>query len=172
MIGIAGTGFVKLSVCFLYWHLFSRVVFRRFLMVWTTIVALWMVAFILAGLFECGTHLTAVLGGPEEFYKYCKAAIPSGYAMMATDVFTDFVTLVIPIPVVMSLSLDRKTKILTLLTFMIGSLYVSITALLQFYLIITVTNSNKPNQLRRRIHRKNLHLRHHSHGPIHPRRNV
>lgn len=124
MLGVAGIGFVKLSVCFLYWHLFSRVVFRRFLTVWIVIVALWMVAFTVTGLFECETHLTAVLGAPEEYCKYCQAAIPAGYAMMASDVLTDFVSLVIPIPVVLSLSLDGRTKILTLLTFMIGSLYV------------------------------------------------
>lgn len=122
LLGVVGTGFVKLSVLFLYWHLFSRVVFHRFLIVWMTIIALWMVAFTGAGLFQCGTHLTAVLGSPDEYFKYCKASVPAGYAMMASDVLTDFVTLVIPIPVVLSLTLDWQTKVLTLLTFMIGSL--------------------------------------------------
>lgn len=91
-------------------------------MVWTCFVATWMVAFVLVGLLECGTHLTAVLGTPDEYFAYCQAAIPAGYAMMATDVVTDFVTLVIPVPVVLGITLDRRTRWLTLLTFMVGSL--------------------------------------------------
>lgn len=113
---------MKLSVCFLYWHLFARVVFRRFLAVWIAIVALWTVGFLITGFFQCGTHLTAVLGTAEDYFTHCQAAVPAGYAMMGSDVLTDFITLVIPIPVIMSLGQDRRTKVLTLMVFMIGSL--------------------------------------------------
>jgi hypothetical protein len=122
LIGVIGVGFLKLSVCFLYWHLFSRVVFRRFLIVWIVIVSLWTVAFVLAILLECGTHLSATFGTPDEYFEYCGSAIPAGYAMMATDLLTDIVTLTIPIPVILSLRMDTRTRLLTLLTFMIGSL--------------------------------------------------
>ncbi|KAM7203992.1 hypothetical protein V8F33_001963 [Rhypophila sp. PSN 637] len=142
ILGVAGTGFVKLSVCFLYWHLFSRVVFRRFLAVWIGIVALWMVGAIIGGLTQCGTHLYAVLGAPEDYFTYCKASVPIGYAVMASDVLTDFVTLIIPIPVVMSLSLDRRTKILTLLTFMVGSLSVGCSIAKTYIYVIQATGQS------------------------------
>ncbi|KAM7213895.1 hypothetical protein V8F06_010714 [Rhypophila decipiens] len=142
LLGVAGTGFVKLSVCFLYWHLFSRVVFRRFLAVWIGIVALWMVGAIIGGLTQCGTHLYAVLGAPEDYFTYCKASVPIGYAVMASDVLTDFVTLIIPIPVVMSLSLDRRTKILTLLTFMVGSLSVGCSIAKTYIYVIQATGQS------------------------------
>ncbi|KAM7206458.1 hypothetical protein V8F20_002807 [Naviculisporaceae sp. PSN 640] len=139
LLGVAGTGCVKLSVCFLYWHLFARVVFRRFLAVWTTIVALWTVGFLITGFFQCGTHLLAVLGTPEDYFTHCKAAVPAGYAMMGSDVLTDFITLIIPIPVIMSLGQDRRTKLLTLLVFMIGSLSVGAAIAKTYVYVIAAT---------------------------------
>lgn len=41
---------------------------------------------------------------------------------MGTDVAMDFVMLVIPVPVILNLQMSKRTKFLTLLTFMIGAL--------------------------------------------------
>lgn len=40
-IGILGLGLVKLSVASLYWHLFSLVALRRFLIFWITLMVAW-----------------------------------------------------------------------------------------------------------------------------------
>ncbi|POS76104.1 hypothetical protein DHEL01_v205499 [Diaporthe helianthi] len=127
LLGIAGIDLVKLSVCFLYWQLFAKAhtKLRRFLIVWITLIALWGTSFVLAGLLECGSHLTAVFGTPTEYLKHCGSAVPSGYAMVATDFAADFVTLIIPIPVVLGLHIDTRKKILTLLIFLIGALSVA-----------------------------------------------
>lgn len=41
---------------------------------------------------------------------------------MGTDVAMDFVMLVIPVPVILKLQMSKRTKVLTLMTFMAGAL--------------------------------------------------
>ncbi len=122
--GVAAIGLVKLSVCFLYWHLFARVVFRRFLIIWMVVIIVWTISFLLSIAFECGTYWKAFFGQARDIVEHCQSAVPIGYAMVATDVATDLITLAIPIPVILQMRMDTHTKILTLLTFMVGALYV------------------------------------------------
>ncbi|KAK4170120.1 hypothetical protein QBC43DRAFT_679 [Cladorrhinum sp. PSN259] len=138
LIGITALGLVKLSVTFLYWHLFARVMFRRFLIFWMIIVTTWAVAFVMAGLLECGRHLKAIFGEPQEYLDHCGSAMPSGYAMVASDILTDFVTLVIPIPVILTIKMSARTRILTLMTFLIGGLSVG-ASIAKAYIYITAT---------------------------------
>lgn len=100
IIGVFAVGFIKLSVCLLYWHLFALVRFRRFLIVWITILVLWTIAFVLGELLECGTHPLAVFGTRNEIAKYCKHIHNIGYAIAGSDVATDLITLIIPLPLV------------------------------------------------------------------------
>lgn len=86
------------------------------------VIIIWAASFVLAGLLECGTHLKALFGEPQEYLDHCGAAMPSGYAMIASDILTDLITLLIPIPVVMTLKMSVRTRILTLMTFLIGAL--------------------------------------------------
>ncbi|KAK3361888.1 hypothetical protein B0T24DRAFT_724336 [Lasiosphaeria ovina] len=121
LLGVATTGLVKFSVCLLYWRLFARVMFRRFLAAWCVVIVCWTVAFLLAGLLECGSQLSALFSSPQVYYQYCGSAVPAGYGMIASDLATDLITLVIPVPVILTLVMDTRTKVLTLLTFMIGA---------------------------------------------------
>ncbi|KAI1093973.1 hypothetical protein F5B19DRAFT_491014 [Rostrohypoxylon terebratum] len=125
LLGIATLGFIKLSVCFLYWQLFAKVIFRRFLIVWIIIIIVWATSFVLAGLLECGSHLTALFGDPQEYLDHCGSAIPSGWAMVGSDMATDLITLAIPIPAVLRLQMPTHKKVLTLITFMIGAFSVA-----------------------------------------------
>ncbi|KAI1630546.1 hypothetical protein F4809DRAFT_636478 [Biscogniauxia mediterranea] len=124
LLGVANLGFIKLSVCFLYWHLFAEVMLRRFLIFWMVIIVVWATSFVLAGLLECGSHLTALFGQPSEYLEHCGSSIPSGWAMVGSDIATDFITLIIPIPVILRLNMSTQKKILTILTFIIGALSV------------------------------------------------
>lgn len=126
LLGVTGIDLVKLSVCFLYWQLFAQAhtTLRRFLVFWMAVIVVWGTSFVLAGLLECGSHLTAVFGTPTEYLDHCGSAVPSGYAMVATDIATDLITLLIPIPIVLGLHMDKRRKMLTLLAFLIGALLV------------------------------------------------
>ncbi|KAK4189740.1 hypothetical protein QBC35DRAFT_492248 [Podospora australis] len=138
LIGILSLGLIKLSITFLYWHLFAKVIFRRFLIVWMVLIVIWMVGFILAGLLECGAHLTALFGTPQDYLDHCGSAMPSGYGLVGSDVLTDLVTLLIPVPVLMTLQMNKRTRVLTLLTFAIGSLSVG-ASVAKAYIYITAT---------------------------------
>ncbi|KAF2193131.1 hypothetical protein K469DRAFT_693184 [Zopfia rhizophila CBS 207.26] len=138
LIGVFTLGLIKLSVCFLYWHLFAKVVFRRFLMVWIIVIIGWMTSFVLAGLLECGSHLKSIFGTPAAYLHHCGSAIPSGWAMVGSDIATDFITLIIPIPVIWSLQLPTNRKILVLLSFLIGALSVG-ASVAKGYIYITAT---------------------------------
>lgn len=104
-------------------------------MVWSAIIVIWAASFVIAGLLECGTHLLAIFGTPQAYLAHCGSAIPSGYAMVATDILTDFITLAIPVPIILSLQMDVPTKALTLFIFMIGALSVFILSSTFAYLL-------------------------------------
>jgi hypothetical protein len=100
LLGILTLGFIKTSVSFLYWHLFAQVRFRRFLIIWILVIIAWTVTFLLTGLLECGKHLKALFGTPDEYLHHCGSAIPTGWAYVGSDIATDMITLIIPIPIV------------------------------------------------------------------------
>jgi len=124
LLGITALGLIKLSICFLYWDIFAKFKFRRFLVIWMIIIGVWATSFVLAGLLECGSHLKALFGHPQEYLDHCGSAITTGWAMVGSDVATDLITLIIPIPVVLGLHMSTHRKVLTLLTFLIGALSV------------------------------------------------
>lgn len=81
MIGIVAIGLVKLSVCFLYWNVFGKAEkLRKILIVWIVIIICWTISFESAGLAECGSHLLALFGTPNDYLVRCGNAIPTGYA--------------------------------------------------------------------------------------------
>lgn len=57
----------------------------------------------IAGLAECGSHLLALFGTPQAYLDHCGSAIPTGWAMVGSDVATDVITLILPIPMVSNL---------------------------------------------------------------------
>lgn len=63
-------------------------------------LVLWTAAFVIAGLAECGSHLLALFGTPQAYLDHCGSAIPTGWAMVGSDVATDVITLILPIPMV------------------------------------------------------------------------
>ena len=66
----------------------------------------WTASFVVAGLAECGSHLKAIFGTPQDYLERCGHAIPTGWAMVGSDVATDLITLVIPIPMVGEVSVE------------------------------------------------------------------
>ncbi|KAI8958939.1 hypothetical protein F5Y11DRAFT_334627 [Daldinia sp. FL1419] len=139
ILGAAGAGLVKLSVCFFYWHLFAKAKFRRFLILWITIILLWTICFVIGLIFKCGSHVEAqfLQGGARE---YCGRSHSLSYGMVGSDIATDFITLVIPIPLICRLQISTQKKLLALLTFMIGTLSVC-ASILKAYIYIIATLS-------------------------------
>ncbi|PSR94506.1 hypothetical protein BD289DRAFT_465831 [Coniella lustricola] len=123
LMGIMVIDLIKLSVSTLYWNLFGKVrTVRYILIVYMVFIAAWTISFIAAGLAECGNHLPAVFGTLTKYPASCGHAVLTGISLVATDVATDFLTLIIPVPIVLRLQLSTRIKLLSLLTFMIGAL--------------------------------------------------
>jgi hypothetical protein len=140
IVGIFCVGMIKLSVSLLYWHIFSRVRFRRFLMVWIAVIIAWTITFVLGEILECGVHPLKVFGSVEDLNTYCKHRHAIGYALKASDIATDLGTLIIPLPLVgfeeafglhkhwltrdqvFRMKLPTVKKFLVTLTFLVGAL--------------------------------------------------
>ena len=100
MLGILAIGLIKISVSFLYQHIFDKRSFRIVINVWIVILSLWVVAFLLATLLQCGKVRYLISKSPQDEVDHCGSAIPAGYGMVGSDVATDLITLVLPIPMV------------------------------------------------------------------------
>jgi hypothetical protein len=125
LLGVLSIGLIKLSVCLLYWHIFARVKIRRFLTVWTVIIAAWTLCFVLAEILECGKYPLKVFGTRKDIEEYCPHIHDIGYALVGSDVATDLITLLIPIPLILKMKLPTTRKLLVAATFFIGALAVA-----------------------------------------------
>ncbi|KAL9089892.1 MAG: hypothetical protein Q9159_002249 [Coniocarpon cinnabarinum] len=120
-VGIPTLGLIKISISFLYRRIFGhKTSFRRVIDIWIVLMILWTVAYEITGLAECGSHLKALFGTPIQYLHRCGSAIPAGYAMVGSSIASDFITLLIPLPMIWSLHMEFHRKLLLTLTFMIG----------------------------------------------------
>lgn len=116
-------GFVKFSILAMFGSIFPQRGFR-----W----CLWAVAAFMAGWVIVGTVVSAVQCDPVEFN--WDVTIPGGscinFGLFATlqgvwNVITDFIILIMPIPLVLKLKLSSQKKALVILTFALGGRYVT-----------------------------------------------
>ncbi|KAF1974067.1 hypothetical protein BU23DRAFT_598633 [Bimuria novae-zelandiae CBS 107.79] len=120
---IAGLGLVKLSVVFLYRRIFKVVKpFHLYSIGLIILLSAWAIGFLLANLFQCGTRLWALWKSNAAMLRYCKASAPASYGFVVSDIVTDVLVLVSPIPIVwhMKVSTSRKFGITGL--FALGTL--------------------------------------------------
>ena len=103
---VLASGFLKLSIACFYRRLF--VTARKTLLDWTiktaiVIVVLWTISFFVGLVFSCGTHISANWGSVKEQEDYCGAGANLANALVVSDLLTDVMILVLPLPVVGSL---------------------------------------------------------------------
>ncbi|KAL5389689.1 hypothetical protein DPSP01_002184 [Paraphaeosphaeria sporulosa] len=111
---IAGIGLVKLSVVFLYRRIFNVVrTFKIYSLTLIVLLAGWTVAFLFANIFQCSVHISALWGSAEGILRYCKTSGPASYGFVVSDIITDVLVLVSPVPIVwhMKVSTGRKLGI-------------------------------------------------------------
>lgn len=68
------------------------------------IVGLWTASFFFGFLFSCGTHISASWGSVKDQVVHCGAAINLDNALVVSDLLTDVMVLVLPLPVVSIIS--------------------------------------------------------------------
>lgn len=102
-----GLGCTKASILFFYMRIFTTTKRSRtyglFIASIVVIVAM-MIGFFLATLFECRAHVSAMWQSAEALETYCPNSDSYDYGFTISDFITDFIILIMPIPLVNSIS--------------------------------------------------------------------
>ena len=118
---------IKISVLLFYRRFFPSPNFRKIAILTGSVNILWCIASLLTAFLHCR---------PLNFYwdksisgGVCANDNTIGYSITATELVTDIVVLILPIPWLSRLKLERRQRLAVIVLFMLGSLYVSSTPL-------------------------------------------
>lgn len=123
VIGILSIGLVRLSVVLLYRRIFtvSRV-FNVYTSALLILVVTWITAFLLANIFQCGTHPEAAWTSAKMLYKYCYDTSPATTARLLTNLILDLMILGAPMGIIWNLQLSIARKLQVTGIFALGFL--------------------------------------------------
>jgi hypothetical protein len=98
-------GTTKLSIVFFYRRVFcvASKWLSKLTMGVNIFLMMWIVAFLIAFIFDCGLHFSANWGPLINDYSYCHRKFALTAALTITDVLSDFVIILLPIRTVSSL---------------------------------------------------------------------
>ena len=113
-------GAIKLSVLFLYQRIFLGKIFRIYSIAMCCIIASWSLAFFFAFAFQCGTHPEYWWTSIETITKYCDNDKWSDLGFAVSDVATDLMVLVTPLPIIWRLQMLPAEKIGLSVIFLLG----------------------------------------------------
>ncbi|KAF2008699.1 hypothetical protein BU24DRAFT_497874 [Aaosphaeria arxii CBS 175.79] len=121
--GVVVTGLIKISVSFFYLQIFS-VKYRYIIVPWLVLMVLWTIGFTILMLTFCGNHglWPSIPLSVEK--SQCLSGTKIGYAIVIGGTVTDFLTVLIPLPMVFGLQLPLKQKLAVMGVFTIGLLSV------------------------------------------------
>ena len=92
---------IKTSIACLYRRIFSIRPYRILINIWLVVLVAWAIGITIATLLECGTNLWAVVSpNIQEYLTYCTRTLSIGIAYCSTDVATDVITVILPLPMV------------------------------------------------------------------------
>ncbi|MCJ1404740.1 hypothetical protein MMC11_007966 [Xylographa trunciseda] len=120
-------GFIKLSAMFFYKRIF-RTGNSKFIDIatWTIIavVIVWTISFFWALVFECGTHFDYLWVNLEDLAK-CSNTVELLKGFAISDVITDFIILLFPMPLIWRLQLRTQQKVALSGIFFLGALAIA-----------------------------------------------
>ena len=117
-------GLIKLSVLLLYRRLFLGRIFGFYSLAMCILIVLWSFAFFFATAFQCGTRISAWWTSVKTIDQYCDktAVLELGFGI--SDVITDLMVLMIPLPIIWKLHMSNSNKAALSGIFLLGFLYV------------------------------------------------
>lgn len=116
-------GLVKISVVLLYRRLFRvKSWFRIYSVILIVFLALWTTGFFFAKLFQCGTRMWSFWTISAERDRICKASDPISNWFTISDVATDVVVVLSPIPVLWGIRLPVSQRLAVMGVFAMGFL--------------------------------------------------
>ncbi len=115
-------GIIKLSVLLLYRRLFVGPIFHRYSLAMCVVIVLWSLSFFFAFAFECGTDIAHSWTSVTTIKAYCDNTNALTLGFVVSDVITDFMILIIPLPIVWRLQMSTAHKIGLTGVFLLGLL--------------------------------------------------
>ncbi|KAI1504896.1 hypothetical protein F5X99DRAFT_330466 [Biscogniauxia marginata] len=114
-------GLIKLSLVFLWKRIFGQSKsFVIFCWAMVGILTLWSVAFFFATVFQCGTRWTWNWAPIGIFLTQCVDTLSMLTVFTATDLLTDFIIILMPVPLIWRLHMPTKKKVGVTSIFMVG----------------------------------------------------
>ena len=114
-------GVVKLSVLFLYQRIFLGRIFRWYSIILSCILVIWALSFSFSYAFQCGTHPEWWWTSHDTIAK-CDDGGKSNLAFVVSDVITDLMVLITPLPIIWGLQMSVGEKIGLTIIFGFGTL--------------------------------------------------
>ncbi|KAI1169769.1 hypothetical protein F4777DRAFT_571930 [Nemania sp. FL0916] len=126
LMGALTFGFTKLSIVYFYRRIFCSHYTSDFLSkaTWGVIYFLyiWIVAFSLGFIFDCGVQFWSNWGPLINDFSYCYSTFGLTAAFTISDVFSDIVVILLPIRTIWKLQMSVTQKILITCIFIVGTL--------------------------------------------------
>lgn len=115
-------GIIKMSVLLLYRRLFVGALFNRYSLVLCVVIVPWSLSFLFAFAFQCRTDIANWWTSAATIKAYCDNTNAANLGFVISDVLTDVMILIIPVPVISKLRLSTANKIGLSGVFLLGLL--------------------------------------------------
>ncbi|GKZ80404.1 hypothetical protein AnigIFM56816_004624 [Aspergillus niger] len=145
IIEILALGLMKLSFLTLWKRVFSTHPIHRLCTFLITAVTLWVIAFILATILQCGSHVSSIWLSEAANDSNTCASTNRGTLLTVytiTDLITNILITIIPIPVIAGLKMWIGRKIGTIGLYIVG-IYVTAISIARTYFTIVVSYNNE-----------------------------
>ncbi|PVH97493.1 hypothetical protein DM02DRAFT_674116 [Periconia macrospinosa] len=140
-------GLVKISVVLLYRRLFRvKKGFRIYSVFLMVVLSIWTVSFLFARVLQCGPKMSIIWTFSANRAKLCKAADPISNGFMISDVITDLIVVLSPIPVIWGMHLPRLQKFAVFGIFGMGFLSTS-TGVVRAYILLDINYNIQPRMM-------------------------
>lgn len=123
---IFALGTMKLSVIFFYRRVFRGQTFDFYSKTMIALVGVWITAFFLATLFECGTRVQYMWTDILDVSTQCTNSVMYHNAYAISDLITEVMILAMPIPIIWRLQMSLSQKLAVSIVFALG--FVSVAA--------------------------------------------
>jgi hypothetical protein len=117
-------GLIKLSILFLWMRIFARATRGFIIFCWIMIgvIIAWSLTFFFATVFQCGTRWDWNWSPIFFFLTKCTDTLAMLTVFTATDLLTDFIIMLMPVPLIWKLNMPTRKKVAVTAVFMVGLL--------------------------------------------------
>ncbi|KAE8154331.1 hypothetical protein BDV25DRAFT_126613 [Aspergillus avenaceus] len=138
---------IKLSLLFLWKRMLTSIRwFQVFCWTMIAVVTAWAISFFFATVFQCGTHWDWNWAPISWFLTECTNSLNMLTVFTATDLVTDFIIIIMPVPVIWRLHMPTRKKIGVTSIFLVGFFTIGAgIARMYIYLVTSYDKEDNPD---------------------------